>query len=56
MDIVLKMSGRKKNAKLLLLVCVNFAFIGFMGWITGLEPVTLGTTIRCSNQLSYIHH
>ena len=22
----------------------------------GLEPTTLGTTIRCSNQLSYIHH
>ena len=22
----------------------------------GFEPPTLGTTIRCSNQLSYIHH
>ena len=22
----------------------------------GLEPTTLGTTIRCSNQLSYTHH
>ena len=22
----------------------------------GLEPTTLGTTIRCSNRLSYIHH
>lgn len=22
----------------------------------GLEPTTPGTTIRCSNQLSYIHH
>ena len=22
----------------------------------GFEPTTLGTTIRCSNQLSYIHH
>ena len=22
----------------------------------GLEPTTLGTTIRCSNQLSYVHH
>ncbi len=22
----------------------------------GLEPTTLGTTIRCSNQLSYMHH
>ena len=27
-----------------------------MGWIKGLEPSTLGTTIRCSNQLSYTHH
>ncbi len=22
----------------------------------GLEPTTLGTTIQCSNRLSYIHH
>lgn len=22
----------------------------------GFEPTTLGTTIQCSNQLSYIHH
>ena len=27
-----------------------------LGWKTGLEPATLGITIRCSNQLSYIHH
>ena len=27
----------------------------YMGWIKGLEPSTLGTTIRCSNQLSYTH-
>ena len=26
-----------------------------MGWMTGFEPATRGTTIRCSNQLSYIH-
>ena len=25
------------------------------GWLRGLEPPTLGTTIRCSNQLSYSH-
>ncbi len=25
------------------------------GWMTGLEPATLGTTNRCSNQLSYNH-
>ena len=29
---------------------------GHMGWVKGLEPSTLGTTIRCSNQLSYTHH
>jgi hypothetical protein len=27
-----------------------------MGWVKGFEPSTLGTTIRCSNQLSYTHH
>ena len=25
------------------------------GWLMGFEPTTLGTTIRCSNQLSYSH-
>ena len=25
------------------------------GWMRGLEPPTPGTTIQCSNQLSYIH-
>ena len=27
----------------------------FLGWVIGLEPTTPGTTIRCSNQLSYTH-
>ena len=26
-----------------------------VGWVKGLEPSTPGTTIRCSNQLSYTH-
>ena len=33
--------------------CPAFAY---MGWVKGLEPSTPGTTIRCSNQLSYTHH
>ncbi len=28
----------------------------FLGWVRGLEPPTPGTTIQCSNQLSYTHH
>ena len=26
-----------------------------IGWKTGFEPATPGTTNQCSNQLSYIH-
>ena len=29
--------------------------LAFLGWVKGLEPSTPGTTIRCSNQLSYTH-
>ena len=32
-----------------------FPHLEKMGWMTGLEPATLGTTNRCSNQLSYNH-
>ena len=31
-------------------------FFASVGWKTGFEPATLGTTNRCSNQLSYNHH
>lgn len=27
-----------------------------LGWMTGFEPATSGSTIRRSNQLSYTHH
>jgi hypothetical protein len=27
-----------------------------VGWMTGFEPATSGSTIRRSNQLSYTHH
>ena len=27
----------------------------YVGWVKGFEPSTPGTTIRCSNQLSYTH-
>ena len=29
--------------------------VSSVGWVKGLEPSTPGTTIRCSNQLSYTH-
>ena len=29
--------------------------LAHLGWVMGLEPTTPGTTIRCSNQLSYTH-
>ncbi len=40
---------QKKDARHNLTSC-------FQGWKMGFEPTTFGTTIRHSNQLSYIHH
>ena len=34
---------------------INVSELSPLGWKTGLEPATPGTTIQCSNQLSYIH-
>ncbi len=44
---VLKMPYRYKK---------SYRLFDSFGWKMGLEPTTLGTTIRCSNLLSYIHH
>ena len=30
--------------------------LSWSGWKMGFEPTTPGTTIQCSNRLSYIHH
>ena len=35
-------------------ICENYG--NLMGWLTGLEPATTGTTIQGSNQLNYSHH
>ncbi len=34
----------------------DISLLRFFGWKMGFEPTTFGTTIRHSNQLSYIHH
>ena len=38
------------------LSCVRDDTSNDMGWMMGFEPTTPGTTIRCSNLLSYTHH
>ena len=35
---------------------INAAYVVLLGWMTGFEPATSGSTIRRSNQLSYTHH
>ena len=47
---------REVSVKNALRPCRCSASRNNMGWVKGLEPSTLGTTIRCSNQLSYTHH
>ncbi len=47
-------SAHLKKAKAFL-IFIKKAFAFFSGWMMGLEPTTLGTTNRCSNQLSYNH-
>ena len=41
-----------------MLIIKKGAYCSFFynGWLMGFEPTTLGTTNRCSNQLSYSHH
>ncbi len=35
---------------------IDAAYVELLGWMTGFEPATSGSTIRRSNQLSYTHH
>lgn len=45
----LKLRGKEKAAP-------NLRFSTALGWLTGFEPATSGTTNQRSNQLSYSHH
>jgi hypothetical protein len=49
--IIFKNKGIKKTQKL------NKKYLRFaLGWMSGFEPPTSGTTNQRSNQLSYNHH
>ena len=34
---------------------IDAEYVELLGWMTGFEPATSGSTIRRSNQLSYTH-
>jgi hypothetical protein len=38
------------------IAAIYAAYVELLGWMTGFEPATSGSTIRRSNQLSYTHH
>lgn len=41
---------------MIIAVLCAFDKLEILGWTRGLEPPTTGSTIQCSNQLSYAHH